>query len=257
MANDYLIGRGKLYAAERDTSGNPKALIDLGECPEIKLMPTVDYADNFTTDGAVSRQDLHVPVRSTLKMSVVMKEKTNGNLVKLLGGEEISVISGSVSNSAWPTGIAAGETWCLPALDTNVTSLVITDSAGTPATLTSGTHYTADLKNGQVKFINLGSFTQPFKAAYTKTAGKTIPILTNPGSEWYIIAEILDISKLPNQKFRVDIYRGVFDAPQEISLKGEEVNVFSTEITALDDTLRSDSTGDPFGRFGRWVPIGA
>lgn len=253
---DYLIGRGKLKAGLRDANGYPLALVDLGECPQIELMTDVTYADNFTTAGALSRQDLHVPTRAAMSMNVTMKEKNLSNLVKLLNGEQVAVSSGSVTNSAWPTGIAAGEERRLPALDTNVTSLVLTDSAGTPATLTSGTHYTADLKRGTVKFINLASFVQPFKAAYTKTAGNVITMLQNIGLEYWFEAEILDISKRPNQLFQVELYRGVMDQPQSIQLKGEEVNTFQVKITGLDDDTKSESAGDPFGRFGRWIPIG-
>ena len=48
-----------------------------------------------------------------------------------------------------------------------VSSLVVVDSAGTPATLTAGTHYTADLDFGALQFLDTTGFTAPFKAAYS------------------------------------------------------------------------------------------
>lgn len=255
--NDYLIGRGSLKIAERSVTGFPLALVDVGECPQIELAPQVDYVDNKETRSAFARRDLHLPIGASMMLNITMKEKTAANLALLMGGEVVTIAGGAVSALAWPTGIAAGEQRRLPDLAISVSSLSIVDSAGTPATLVSGTNYTADLDRGVITFLNVTGFTQPFKASYTVAAGETITFLSNMGKEWYILAEILDISKRPNKKFNVEIYRGVFDQPQAVALKGEDVAQFQTVITALDDDLRNETPGDPFGRYGRWYPIGA
>lgn len=254
MSNDYLIGSGTVRVAKRDTNGLPLALRNIGECPMIELAPNAEYIDNFETATPANKQDLHVVKRVGIKCSITMKEKTVKNLAQFLGGSIVQVAGGSVSNLAWPTGIAVGDEWNLPDQAVNVSALTIVDSAGTPMTLVNGTHYKADLKFGRVTFLATPG-TQPYKASYTVAAGQIVVFLNNTGEELWLQADIIDKSKSPNQRFDVQLFRGVFDLPSKISLKGEDVATFETGFVVLADDTKPDDPTDPFGQYGRWRPI--
>jgi hypothetical protein len=245
----YLIGRGTLKIAPRGTDGYPLAFRDVGECPVIEVVPNVTYVDNFETASVAGKQDLHVPTRKALTMNVTMKEITSKNLGILLGGDVVTIAGGAASNLPWPTGIAAGEERRLPDLSFNVTSLVITDNAA--GTLVAGTHYTANLKTGTVKFINLASFVQPFKASFTRVASESVTALTSAQSEWHILAEIFNIAEA-GKAYLFEAFRAVIDQPQNVSLKGEDVNMFQTVVTVLNDDTKP-STGTPLGQYARWA----
>ena len=252
---DYLIGRGAMRVAKRNTAGFPLAFRNVGEIPQIELVTNTTYADNFATSSAFARQDLHVPTKVSMQLNCKMKEKTIANLVDWFGGEKIAIAATPVVDLPWPTGIAVGDEWLLPDLAINVGALSIKDSAGSPLTLTPGTHYTVDLKAGRVKFLATPG-TQPYKASYTPVAGNSIPLLTVPGTEFFIDVDIIDITKSPNQTFKVQAYKAVFEQPQSVQLKGDEVAEFPINIMCLDDDTKPETTGLPFGRYGRWYPIG-
>lgn len=252
---DYLIGRGKMRVGKRGADGFPLAMVDVGEIPSIELVTNTTYANNFYTGGAFARQDLHVPTRVGMQINTRMKEKTIANLVRFFGGESVAIPATPVSDLAWPTGIAAGEERLLPDLAINVGTFSIKDSAGSPLTLTPGTHYTVDLKAGIVKFLATPG-TQPYKASYTPVVGTSIPLLTVPGEAFFVDIDLIDISKQPNQRFKIQAYKAVFDQPQNIALKGDEVAEFPITLQCLDDETRTETAGLPFGRYGRWYPIG-
>ena len=57
-------------------------------------------------------------------------------------------------------------------------ALVVTDSAGTPATLAAGTHYTGRPDFGALQFLDTTGFTAPFKASLRHGVATEIGIFT-------------------------------------------------------------------------------
>ena len=98
-------------------------------------------------------------------VNLTIEEFTKENLALALYGNHVVGTPGTVT--AEPVGGAApvpGDRYFLA--HPKVSSLVVIDSAGTPATLTLGTHYTADTDFGALQFLDTTGFTAPFKASY-------------------------------------------------------------------------------------------
>lgn len=94
--------------------------------------------------------------------TVVAKSLTDDKIYSLSLNMSISTVTGEAINSG-----------AMPVVNTKyylankkVSSLVITDSATTPATLVYGTHYISDNESGSVQFLNVTGFTAPIKASY-------------------------------------------------------------------------------------------
>lgn len=248
----YAFIRGNIGIAERDANGEPGAITYLGDTSDAEVSLDTEYADNFNNNAAISSQDLHIAVKVSGKVKLMLKAHTAKILELAMFGESVVETGGSFSNKLFPTGIVAGETRRLPGNRANVSSLVITDSAGSPATLALNTNYTADLKNGTVKFVNVTGFTQPFKAAGTEVASQvSVPMLKNRSAEFYLICE--GINCADNDKaVIVDLYRVAFGPAAKLQLKASGNDVHSVELEGVLLGDPQKDVTDDFGIYGRY-----
>lgn len=100
-------------------------------------------------------------------VELTLHEFDRDAMAMALYGTAVVVASGTVTGETFPT-VAVGDTVMLK--HPNVSSVVVKDSAGSPATLTSGTHYTppsAAPNHGDIEIVNLASYVQPLKADYS------------------------------------------------------------------------------------------
>jgi hypothetical protein len=244
----YYIGRGDVLVAERNTDGSPKALRDVGECPEFEISVQVDFAENFDTSKAISRQDLHVAIKQNGTLRFVLKEGTAENLALALFGESVAETDGAFTGVAFPTGIVVGEIHQIPGGRAKVSGVTIVDSAATPATVTN-TKYSVDTDFGTVKFLDVTGYTQPFKIAGTEAVGKkSIALLTMRSQELFIMFKGTNIAN-NDAKELWELYRVALGPASKLTGKGDEVAMFEFEGKLLADQEKGD---DPdFGSFGR------
>lgn len=78
----------------------------------------------------------------------------------------VASASGSFSNYVLPVGVTVGPLFVLP--HNNLTSVVVTDSAGSPATV-PGSKYTI-WPQGLIEFHDVAGYTQPFKVSASYAA---------------------------------------------------------------------------------------
>lgn len=249
---NYFIGKGTLKLADRDASGNPGALEDVGEAL-ISIEVKKDYKSNTTSKYEINHTDAHVPVAQEVTGTITVKEPTALNLERILHGTKTAEAGGSVSAQAFPTGIAAGETHRLPGFSGIASALTIVDSNGSPATLVEGTDYTADLNYGEVKFLAVVGKTQPFKASYTKAAATRVSILTRRVINKF--ARLLGINIGNNdgaRKLLAELYDITLMPAQKIDLKGEDFASYEIPFVALADPNKS-ATDTEFGQYGNWL----
>lgn len=246
----YYIGRGSVLVAERNTDGSPKALRDVGETPEFEISVQVDFAENFNTKKAISVQDLHVAIKQTGTLRLVLKEASVENLALATFGEVVDETNGAFTAVAFPTGIVAGETYQIPGGRAKVSGCSIVDSAGIPVTVTSS-KYEVDEDFGTVKFLNVTGYTQPFKIAGTEAAGKkSIALLTKRSQELFIMFKGVNIGTSDGDTNELwELYRVALGPASKLTGKGDEVALYELEGRLLAD---SDKGDDPdFGSFGR------
>lgn len=252
---EYLKGRGALLVADRDDNGDPGALTDVGENIDFVVEIEKSYVENYSTRYAEAERDLHVPVRKAAKITFKLKEAFAAVLELALHGTKTALAGGSLSAQAFPSGIVAGETHRIPGAVGKVSGLSIVDSNGTPATLTLNTHYTVDLVYGTVKFLNLASFTQPFKASFTNAAATRVSLLTKRVPRKYLRLQGINITN-EDRAFLAEFYNCDLMPAKQVQLKdeGETVNGYEMEAVLIADPTKAE---DPvLGRYGNYLDLG-
>lgn len=203
----YFLGRGPVYIGDYQ-AGVLKA-VQKFHCPSFEVEVSAEYAEHKNSNGTVRVRDAKVATEQMGKINFTLDEADPNILAMVLGGSVTTDAGTSFSAKAFPTVSLTSPIVPVPGNFTNLASLTITDSAGTPATLSLGTHYTVDLDNGLVTFLNLASFTQPFKAAGATTAAKKqISIATQTSIEKAIRFAGINIADGTNaivQIYRVQI----------------------------------------------------
>src|SRR6185369_10783688 len=202
--------------------------------------------------NSIQFKDLSIPHKFTGTVKMVCTQHTADLLAVYLYGTKTAITGGAFSAAAFPTIVLnTNATQPIPGQRTNVTALVITDSAGSPATLVAGTDYEADQDAGVVKFLSLGAYTQPFKAAGTETAGSGVGIFSNRVVEKYLRFKGIDIAASDAIK-TIDLYKVQIAPATSWTLlnDGSDVNKYEIDGELLKDTLLSSSA--TFGQFGRY-----
>lgn len=105
----YFSGQGKVYAADRDSSGNPGAFRYLGNVPELKIGLSVDFMEHKESISGSRIMDQRTQKQMKGTVSVTLEELTSANLALALYGQtprDLSVASQAVtgpggSGTAW------------------------------------------------------------------------------------------------------------------------------------------------------------
>src|SRR5574343_471262 len=160
-------------------------------------------------------------------VNLTIEEFTKENLALALYGNHVTGSTGSVTFE--PIGGAApvvGDRYFFA--HPKVSALVVVDSAGTPATLTAGTHYTADEDFGAIQFLDVTGLTAPFKASYTFGAVTEIGIFTQPLPERFLRLEGVNTAA-GNAKVLIELYRVAFDPLKKFDIISNDLNKFELE----------------------------
>ena len=237
---------GDIYLAVRDASGNPKAFYFVGEAPTCTLKQSQEIEKIKNTGyGSGAGTLKRVEKGLELVLSLALRDIKKQNVKLLARGSDISISSGSVTNESLPADLAVGDFVRLA--NPNASSIVITDSAGTPATLTLGTHYeVVDADFGLIKILSLGAFTQPFKAAYTKAATTGVAAHTDDGDEYFLMLVGEDITSKPHRKVKFEAYRLSPGIAAEIAFKAEQAASFAIDADVLYDETRAETQFGPY-----------
>lgn len=246
----YASFQGRVYLGKRDVSGNPHEVRSPGNVAELKLSLKTDVIEHFESQTGQRALDHRMIKQKSATVMLTIEEFTKENLALALYGNHILTAGSTVTDEPLPNPVTIGDRYF--SAHPKMSALVVKDSAGTPATLTEGTDYTADLDFGALQFLNIAGFTQPFKASYAFGAITEIGIFTQPLPERFLRLEGLNTAQ-GNAKVLVELYRVAFDPLKEISFISDEYNKFELEGSLLADSTKPlDAT---LGQFGRIVQL--
>jgi hypothetical protein len=248
MASTFSF-QGKVYLGTRNAvTGKLEKPVWMGNCAPLGIELSTE-SDEMTESFSGSRlpYDRFVGAKGA-KITMTLHEWLPSSLAMALHSAQITVTSGTVSNEAMPTGLVAGDK---VKLDKGlISSLVITDSNGTPATVPNdGTKYVIDsAKGGIVSWLDVASYTQPFKAAYSYAAASGYALFSNPSPERYLL---LDGTNTQNNKaVMARIFRVRFDPISNLDLIHDKFGSLQLAGSALYDEINAaDSNMGGFGRF--------
>jgi hypothetical protein len=246
----YFSGQGKVWVGARDGSGNPLGLVHVGNVPDLKISLSVEALDHQESTSGQRLVDLHLIKAKKAEFSCTLEELIATNLNLALYGEGAAQGTGTVSAEALPNPVTVGSLYLLA--KQNVSSVVITDSTGSPKTLPSG-QYTVNGKHGSIVINDAttgGAYVEPFKAAYSYGAAAVTAFFTQPQPERWIRFEGLNTAN-SNAEVVVDLYRVAIDPSKELSLITDDTTKFDLSGQVLMDTTKA--AGGALGQFGRIV----
>jgi hypothetical protein len=238
--------QGKVYLGTRLSGGKPGALIDVGDAPDCKVSLSVDSESRKESRSGQRLESAKLITGKSASLALTLNYFSAENLALGLYGTKQTVSGSTVSAESFPTGLVVGEAVVLE--HGNVSSLVITDSAGTPATLTAGTDYVLDnAANGVVIIKNLGSYTQPFKAAYAYGDSVDVTMFTADPPQRYFLLD--GINTITNERVKVRLYKVQLDPTSELSLINSSFGQLTLAGSVLyDDEAILDADLGPFGK---------
>lgn len=247
--SDYFVGQGKVYAGLRDASGNPLALRFLGNCSKLAFNLKSETLEHKESKSGQRLVDAQISIGKSGSASIVMEDVTAENLAIGLYGTQVAVTGASVSAETLPAALVVGDFVRLA--NPKVSSVVITDSTGTPKTLTANTNYRLNADHGSIEILDLttgGPYTQPLKAAYTYASRTDVALFKAAGVERFLRFEGLNMAK-SLAPVLVELWRFKSDPLKTLDLIGEKIAELDVEGAVLyDDTKASDATLGQFGR---------
>ena len=243
----YFSGQGKLKIAPIVAGVIAAGYRWVGNVPDFKpafANTKLDHKESYTgqrlTDKTITTE-----LKSTF--SATLEDWSPENMALATRGKVEKTTSGAVTGEVSPATLAVGSTWLLK--NSNISSLTITDSATTPATV-GPSKYTADLAYGTVEMLDVTGLTLPLKASYTKGVVEVVPFFTQGVQEVALLFEGINTAD-SNKKVRAELYRVALDPTKELGLITENFGQFVIEGTTLIDETKGE---DPlFGKFGRMV----
>jgi hypothetical protein len=248
--NDFSF-QGQIYVAERTpVTGVPGPLWWVANCPKAEFAQKIERRikrESFS--GLREIKKTRIKTRDG-ELTMTWEDINVRNIIVGMLGKEVTTAGGSITGETFPT-VAVKDIVKLKY--PNASSIVLTDSAGTPATLTANTHYKVlDAKAGLIEILSLGSFTQPFKAAYTAGAVKVVTGMEGDDSkEYYIYCSLLNTEPSTDQAVGLEIYRAAFDPATLLALINEDQGSFDVKATVMRDSVRATSTET--GGYYRWI----
>jgi len=243
----YASFQGRVYLGKRDILGNPTEVRTPGNVSNLGIALKTDVIEHYESTTGQRALDHRMVKQKNGTVKLTTEEFTSENLALALYGAFAAVTSGTVATETISaTAPTLGDRYFLA--HQKVSTVVITDSAATPATLAAGTNYTVDEGFGAVTFLNVTGFTAPLKAAYAFGAVTDISMFTAPLPERYLRLEGINTSD-SNKRVMVELYRVAFDPLKNLDLITNDLNKFELEGSLLADSTKAyDAVMGQFGR---------
>lgn len=157
MANNYTLGRGKVYFSRFKTgTETPEGFVYIGNTPEFSLTIESENLDHYSSDSGIREKDDSVPLEVTRTGNFTTDNIVPDNVSLFFFGSKSTVTQGVVSSDDEEfTDVVLGRSYKLGITDLNPTGYMGINSAGfavngegSPTLLVEGTDYTMDFANG-------------------------------------------------------------------------------------------------------------
>lgn len=238
--------QGKVWAGSRLSNGKLSKPLWCGNVSPMTLQMATETTNKMESFSGNRLQYGRLQRGKTATLNLTFDEALPHNLALALWATALDVSGSTVSAETFESGLAVGD---FVRLDHPfVSSVVLTDSAGSPVTLTLGTHYRIDSANaGLIEILSLGSLTQPFKAAYSYAGRDSFTLFTAAPPERYILLD--GVNTETNEPVIVTLYRCKFDPVSDLPLINDEYGSLALTGSVLYDTVNAADAN--LGGFGR------
>lgn len=232
MANNYVLGAGKIYFDLLDANDEPTGERYVGNTPGFSITAASETLDHYSDDFAVRELDAQALLQIDRDATITIDNIDADNMAAFIVGTKSTRSQSSQSVTAEvlghsTAGILLEHTYQLgvtasdPTGARNVTAVAVKGTGGTP-TYVENTDYTVDLAAGRVTFLTGGTITAGSnpEVDYTTAAETRDHIEAAPTVTYAAIRYIADNREGENR----DLYAPkVLLAPDgEHQLKGSE-----------------------------------
>jgi hypothetical protein len=244
-------GQGDVLLGTRLASGDPGIYRHIGEIEPkgVSLEPKVEQFKVKESSSGQRGTLFSLTQGRELMVKWAFQTWNPDNLALQVLGETAVIQGGTVTARALPTGLKAGD--IVPLGNHKVSSLVLKDSAGSPATL-DDTHYTlGDAAFGLVEILSVTGLTQPLKADFEFGSILQIPAMVAQLPEVSILIRLKNTADA-GKRLGVELYRVQLNPAKTLQLI-QEKGIQNPEIEGevlIDPTKPAD--GD-LGQYGRIV----
>lgn len=249
MTQRYFFGKGRVSLGTKDaTTGLFKVFTWLGNVASLTCSLEVD---KLTHNESYTGQNMEDVSLITAKKSNFVARVENFDVDALafgLYGNKVTVAGAAITAEPLPSGLVVGDE--VATKQPKITSVVVKDSAGSPATLNLTTDYTIeDAIMGRLKIVSLGAYTQPFKVDYTYGARKDVGMFLNAAPERWLRYEGINLAN-GGSKVIFDLYKVQVDPMSELPFisDGNTVGGYDMKGGALLESLIASN--DALGQFG-------
>lgn len=238
MASDptrLFRGQGVLYLAQRNELGRPMGLIDIGNCTELMLRPSVERIEH--RESRTGRNALDAVIERTLnvEVSMVLESAAASSLVRYVYGTATDKAAATVTDEE----VIGYQGASAKLANINLTSFTSLTNADGSVTYVEGTDYVVNLRSGVIKFASGATFTDgdSLRANYAAGEYEKISAFTNPNRYFYLLFEGLNSAE-EDAPVVVEVYKIRFDPSEELPMINEEFASYSLGGNALIDSSR-------------------
>lgn len=247
----FFSGQGKVFIADV-LNGVPGAFRFLGDAPAFDLGFETQVLETKESTTGQRQTVSRLLQEKTATLALTLHEHTRQNMALAFFGDDAVLPGASVTNEIFTAGVTIADGDFARLANAFVSSVVIKDSNGTPATLAEGVDYRVESANhGTIEFLaNVGTYTQPFTADYDYASQQNVRMLTQALTEKWIRLDGLNTANADNPVL-VELYRVSFDPAELLNMISDELSTLVLNGSALYDSTKE--TDPVLGTFGRFV----
>lgn len=251
---NFYYGKGRLSIAVRDPVTKVLGKFAyVGDVSALSAKPTTQMVQHKESNSGQTALVRNFPSERAMMLDWTFSEFRPSNMATAMFGTKNAVVSGTVTAESLGAALVVGDE--VRTVNPGISSLVITDSTGSPLTLVAGTDYTVDLNFGRIEILNVGSYVQPFKAAYSYVKRTDIGMFTSGQPDISVLYEGVNLAE-GNAPVIAEFYKVAPSVLAELQLITTGNDTAGMAITAgvLQDTSKPTTGG--LGQFGRMTLVG-
>ena len=252
MSEEYFYGQGKVKLAII-TAGVTGKWFWAGDVSALSLAFSEEKASHKESYTGLKGTVREFNIENTLNVSATFHDFNADNIAMFTRGTTATAVGGTVTGEDLGT-VVAGEEVALA--NPGVSSVVVTDSLGSPATIDPG-HYTVDTKFGNILFETLPDSpapTMPLIAAYSYLATEQVAFLSDTQKQIALRYEGINLAEGGRAEI-VELYNVSPGLLSELSLitDGGDLAEMSVEGAVLLDSRKV--AGGSLGQYGRILRV--
>lgn len=237
--------QGKVWLGERQANGKLGRPVWAGNVPTLSLKTSTDTNDKTESFSGNRLQYGRLQKGKKATIDLTFDEWLPQNIALAIWASQLSIVGATVSGETFPATLVNGDYVVLD--NPFVSSLAITDSASSPATVPTSKYLLESPNSGLIKLNDVAGFTPPLKAAYSYAARASFTMFTSAPPERYLLLD--GINTETQEPVILKLYRCKFDPVSDLSFINDDYGNFALTGSVLYDVVNAANAN--LGGFGR------